>query len=60
MTREVRADGVTATVYTYEALIGRLKTVTDPKQQVTTYTYDLDDAVQQRRLHERPDRRRPA
>ncbi len=45
MTREVRADGVTATVYTYEPLRGRLKTVTDPKQQVTTYTYALDDAV---------------
>ncbi len=45
VTREVRADGVTATVYTYEPLRGRLKTVTDPKQQVTTYTYALDDAV---------------
>jgi RHS repeat-associated protein len=44
VTREVRADGTTDTVYTYD-LAGRLKTVTDPKDQVTTYTYALDDAV---------------
>jgi RHS repeat-associated protein len=42
--REVRADGVTDTHYTYDAL-GRLLTVNDPKQQVTTYTYSLDGAV---------------
>ena len=44
VTREVRADGTTDTLYTYD-LGGRLKTVTDPKDQVTTYTYALDDAV---------------
>jgi YD repeat-containing protein len=42
--REVRADGVTATGYTYDAL-GRLATVTDPKQQVTTYTYNVDGSL---------------
>lgn len=47
VTREVRADNVTATAYTYEAASGRLKTVTDPKLQVTTYTYNLDDSLQQ-------------
>lgn len=41
---EVRADGVTATTYTYDTL-GRLTIVTDPKNQVTTYTYAPDDAV---------------
>lgn len=44
VTREVRADNVTDTLYTYD-LIGRLKTVTDPKDQVTTHTYALDDAL---------------
>jgi YD repeat-containing protein len=44
VTREVRADGTTDTLYTYD-LAGRVKTVTDPKDQVTTYTYALDDAV---------------
>jgi len=44
VTREVRADGTTDTLYTYD-LAGRLKTVTDPKDQVTTYTYAPDDAV---------------
>ena len=44
VTREVRADGTTETRYTYDAL-GRLKTVTDAKQQVTTYTYNLDGTV---------------
>ena len=43
--REIRADGLTTTAYTYEATTGRLKTVTDPKGQVTTYTYNLDDTV---------------
>ena len=41
----MRADGLTATVYTYEPQSGRLATVTDPKGQVTTYTYGLDEAV---------------
>jgi YD repeat-containing protein len=45
VTREVRADGVTATVYTYQPRSGRLATATDPKQQVTTYAYNLDDAL---------------
>ena len=42
--RDIRADGLTSTQYTYD-LAGRLKTVTDPKQQVTTYTYNLDDTL---------------
>ncbi len=46
VTREVRADGVTATTYTYDGT-GRLITMTDPKGQVTTYAYNLDDSVQQ-------------
>jgi YD repeat-containing protein len=45
VTREVRADGVTATTYTYGPSSGRLLTVTDPKAQVTTYTYNVDNAV---------------
>lgn len=44
VTREVRADGVTDTLYTYDAT-GRLKTVTDPKNQVTTHTYATDDSL---------------
>jgi RHS repeat-associated protein len=43
--REVRADGVTATLYTYQPAAGRLATVTDPKLQVTTYAYAVDDSV---------------
>lgn len=43
--RETRADGVTMTTYTYQPASGRLATVTDPKGQVTTYGYALDDAV---------------
>ncbi|MDQ3148304.1 MAG: Ig-like domain-containing protein [Chloroflexota bacterium] len=43
VTREVRADGVTDTFYTYGPRSGRLLTVTDPKDQVTTYTYALDN-----------------
>ena len=45
VTWEVRADGTTSTVYVYEPLQGRLKTVTDPKAQVTTYPYFSDDAM---------------
>jgi RHS repeat-associated protein len=41
--RAVRADNVTATAYTYEARTSRKKTVTDPKGQVTTYSYALDN-----------------
>ena len=44
VTRELRADGVTDTLYTYD-LTGRLKTVTDPKNQVTTHVYGLDDSL---------------
>ncbi len=44
VTREVRADNLTATQYTYDTA-GRLKTVADPKQQVTTYTYNADDTL---------------
>ncbi|MCC7124014.1 MAG: RHS repeat protein [Acidobacteria bacterium] len=44
VTREVRADGTTDTHYTYD-LAGRLKTVTDPKDQVTTHTYTADDQI---------------
>jgi RHS repeat-associated protein len=47
VTREVRADGTTATQYAYESTTSRLKTVTDPKGQVTTNTYNLDDSLQQ-------------
>ena len=46
MTREVRADNTTDTTYTYD-LVGRLKTVTDPEDQVTTYSYNLDDTLLQ-------------
>ena len=45
VTREVRADGTTATVYSYETTTSRPKTVTDPKGQVQTHTYALDDAL---------------
>jgi YD repeat-containing protein len=44
VTREVRADEVTDTLYAYD-LAGRLKTVTDPKDQVTTHTYLTDNAL---------------
>jgi len=47
VTREVRADGTTATVYTYETTTSRLTTVIDPKGQATTYTYTPDNRVQQ-------------
>jgi YD repeat-containing protein len=40
---ETRADGATQTHYSYD-LAGRLATVTDPKGQVTSYTYFPDDA----------------
>jgi RHS repeat-associated protein len=44
MTREIRADNATDTLYTYD-LAGRLKTITDPKSQVTTHSYNLDDSL---------------
>lgn len=46
VTREVRADNTTDTTYAYD-LAGRLKTVTDPEDQVATYTYNVDDTLQQ-------------
>src|SRR5262249_25676785 len=45
-TREVRNDGSTATTYVYEATNSRLKTKTDPRGQVTNYSYNLDNTVQ--------------
>jgi RHS repeat-associated protein len=44
ITREVRADGATDMLYTYDAT-GRVKTITDPKDQVTTHTYLADDSL---------------
>ncbi len=44
VTREIRADGTTDAHYTYD-LAGRLKTITDPKDQVTTYTYNTDNSL---------------
>jgi hypothetical protein len=45
VTREIRADGVTDTLYTYGARSGRLLTLTDPKDQVTTYAHAADGQV---------------
>ena len=44
--REVRADGVTDTDYTYDAT-GRLVSTTDPNAQTVTWTYGVDDLVTQ-------------
>jgi RHS repeat-associated protein len=44
VTREIRADGTTDTVYSYDGA-GRLATVTDPLDQVTTYTYNVDGSL---------------
>lgn len=44
VTREIRAGGTTDTVYTYDGT-GRLATVTDPKNQVTTHVYGTDDSL---------------
>jgi len=44
VTREVRADNTTDTLYAYDG-VGRLSTVTDPMDQVTTYTHNLDNSV---------------
>ncbi|HJP60462.1 MAG TPA: RHS repeat-associated core domain-containing protein, partial [Gemmatimonadaceae bacterium] len=44
VTREIRADGTTDTTYTYDT-VGRLSTITDPKDQVTTFTYNIDDSL---------------
>ena len=45
VTHEVRADQPTTTTYAYQPRSGRLASVTDPKGQVTAYTYGGDDAV---------------
>jgi RHS repeat-associated protein len=45
-TREVRADGITSTGYTYETKTARVKMVQDPAGQNTTYTYNTDDTIQ--------------
>jgi YD repeat-containing protein len=45
--QEVRADGTTATTYSYENSTSRLKTVTDPKGQTRTYSYNADGSVSQ-------------
>jgi RHS repeat-associated protein len=47
VTREVRADGTTDTDYSYETTTSRLKTLTDPKGQVTTFSYAADDRMLQ-------------
>jgi YD repeat-containing protein len=44
VTKETRANGSFST-YVYEPISGRLQSTTDPKQQVTTYTYGLDDTI---------------
>lgn len=44
-TREIRADEVKTVVYTYESATSRLKTITDPKLQVATYNYNIDDTL---------------
>jgi RHS repeat-associated protein len=43
LTQETRADGATSTTYTYEAKSGRLSSVVDPKGQIVTYRYALDN-----------------
>ncbi len=45
-TSKTFADG-SAYAYTYESRTSRLKTITDPKSQVTTYTYNDDDSPSQ-------------
>ena len=47
VTREIRADGTTATVYAYETTTSRLQSVPDPKGQVAGATYALDDMLTQ-------------
>jgi RHS repeat-associated protein len=44
VTKETRANG-SFTTYAYETTTSRLKSVTDPKLQVTTYSYAKDDAL---------------
>ena len=44
MTKEIRANG-SEVVYAYETTTSRLKTMTDAKAQVTTYSYDKTGAL---------------
>lgn len=44
VTKETRANGSVAT-YAYETTTSRLKSTTDPKLQVTTYSYAKDNAL---------------
>ena len=44
ITREVLTDNTTDTNFTYD-LTGRLKTIIDPKDQVTTHSYNIDDSL---------------
>lgn len=44
-TREIRADGLAGTSYAYGQNSGRLLKTTDSKEQVTTYSYALDDQL---------------
>jgi RHS repeat-associated protein len=44
VTKETRANSSFST-YVYDPMSGRLQSTTDPKQQVTTYTYGVDDTV---------------
>jgi RHS repeat-associated protein len=46
VTQETRANG-SEWLYGYEDTSSRLKTVTDPKDQVQTYSYFLDDNLQE-------------
>jgi RHS repeat-associated protein len=45
VTKEIRANG-SEWLYAYEDTTSRLETVTDPKEQVKTYSYLLDDNLQ--------------
>jgi RHS repeat-associated protein len=45
VTKEIRANA-SELVYAYETTMSRLKTVTDPKAQVKTYSYLLDDNLE--------------
>jgi hypothetical protein len=45
-TKELRANA-SEWVYAYEMTTSRLKTLTDPKAQVKTYSYLLDDNLQE-------------
>ncbi len=44
VTKETRTNGSFST-YAYDPTTGRLQSTTDPKQQVTTYSYSIDDSV---------------